>query len=187
MTWVATRGGIEVRFEVSATPVPDDGVALDTVTKRRGHLCGGRRGGGTPIVHRCGRHRLSGPATSPRLRGGDRRPVAALRPPPGRHRRPLLVDQAVDTPSPIRSVDHRRIEPGPFAAPTRPLERLADTREVRSRWSRKRQPVEAAGSDVQRLSGGCRGWRLAGWVGCSGVLGGEFGEEGREGGPFGVG
>ncbi|MDE0138145.1 MAG: hypothetical protein OXM57_00410 [bacterium] len=32
MTWVATRGGIEVRFGVSATPVPDDGVALDTVT-----------------------------------------------------------------------------------------------------------------------------------------------------------
>ena len=29
---VATRGGIEVRFEVSATPVPDDGVALDMVT-----------------------------------------------------------------------------------------------------------------------------------------------------------
>ena len=29
---VATRGGIEVRFEVSGTPVPDDGVPLDTVT-----------------------------------------------------------------------------------------------------------------------------------------------------------
>lgn len=29
---VATRGGIEVVFEVSGTPVPDDGVPLDTVT-----------------------------------------------------------------------------------------------------------------------------------------------------------
>ncbi len=28
----ATRGGIEVEFEVSGTPVPDDGVPLDTVT-----------------------------------------------------------------------------------------------------------------------------------------------------------
>ena len=29
---VATRGGVEVEFEVSGTPVPDDGVPLDTVT-----------------------------------------------------------------------------------------------------------------------------------------------------------
>ncbi len=29
---VATRGGVEVGFEVSGTPVPDDGVTLDTVT-----------------------------------------------------------------------------------------------------------------------------------------------------------
>lgn len=29
---VATRGGVEVGFEVSGTPVPDDGVPLDTVT-----------------------------------------------------------------------------------------------------------------------------------------------------------
>lgn len=29
---VATRGGVEVGFEVSGTPVPDDGVSLDTVT-----------------------------------------------------------------------------------------------------------------------------------------------------------
>ena len=29
---VATRGGIEVRFQVSGTPVPDDGVPLDAVT-----------------------------------------------------------------------------------------------------------------------------------------------------------
>lgn len=29
---VATRGGIEVGFEVSGTPVPDDGIPLDTVT-----------------------------------------------------------------------------------------------------------------------------------------------------------
>ena len=29
----ATRGGIEVRFEVSGTPLPEDGVPLDTVTR----------------------------------------------------------------------------------------------------------------------------------------------------------